>query len=287
MKTVGFIGIGLMGRAMVRNLMKAGYDVTVYTRTKEKAQGNLDEGAYWAETLAECVQGKDAVITMLGYPADVEKVYFGPGGVLESATPGTLLIDTSTSTPALAEKIAAEASKDGLFSLDAPVTGGEKGAIAGTLVIMVGGEKSAFDQALPLFEAMGETIRYHGPAGMGQHCKMANQIGVAGALVGLCEALAYSEAVGLDPALVVDTIRNGSAGSTQINVFSPKILAKDDSPNFYLKHFLKDLKIALEESESRDRTLPQTKGVMEMYEVLEARGYGDSGSHSLYRFYEK
>lgn len=272
---------------MVRNLMKAGYDVTVYTRTKEKAQGNLDEGAYWAETLAECVQGKDAVITMLGYPADVEKVYFGPGGVLESATPGTLLIDTSTSTPALAEKIAAEASKDGLFSLDAPVTGGEKGAIAGTLVIMVGGEKSAFDQALPLFEAMGETIRYHGPAGMGQHCKMANQIGVAGALVGLCEALAYSEAVGLDPALVVDTIRNGSAGSTQINVFSPKILAKDDSPNFYLKHFLKDLKIALEESESRDRTLPQTKGVMEMYEVLEARGYGDSGSHSLYRFYEK
>ncbi|MCL2588953.1 MAG: NAD(P)-dependent oxidoreductase, partial [Oscillospiraceae bacterium] len=227
MKTVGFIGIGLMGRAMVRNLMKAGYDVTVYTRTKEKAQGNIDEGAHWAPTVAECVAGKDAVITMVGYPADVEEVYFGSGGVLENASPGALVIDSTTSTPDLAVRIAEAAVAKGLEPLDAPVTGGEKGAIAGTLTIMVGGERGAFDRAMPLFEAMGETIRYQGPAGNGQHCKMANQIGIASAISGLCEAVAYCDTVGLDPALVLDTIRGGSAGSAQMNLLYGKVLAKD------------------------------------------------------------
>ena len=287
MKTVGFIGIGLMGRAMVRNLMKAGYDVTVYSRTKEKAQGNLDEGAHWAETVAQCAKDKDVVITMVGYPADVEEVYYGAGGVLESAKPGTLLIDSTTSTPGLAAKLAVDAKAKGFEMLDAPVTGGEKGAIAGTLTFMVGGDEAAFDRAMPLFAAMGETIRYHGPAGNGQHCKAANQVGIASSISGLCEAVAYAKAVGLDPAAVLDTIRGGSAGSAQMNLLYPKVLARDDSPAFYLKHLLKDLKIALAESESRGRKLPQVRNVMEIYQILEDKGYGDCGTQTLYRYYEE
>ena len=275
-----------MGRAMVRNLMKAGYDVTIYTRTKEKAQGNLDEGARWADTVAECVKDKDAVITIVGYPQDVEEVYFGSGGILENVNPGTLLIDATTSTPELAVRIAAAANEKGLSALDAPVTGGERGAIAGTLTIMAGGEQDAFDRAMPLFQAMGETIRHQGPAGTGQHCKMANQIGISAAISGLCEVVAYSKTVGLDPALVLDTIKGGSAGSAQMNLLSPKVLAGDDTAAFYLKHFLKDLKIAMHESESRGRDLPGARGVMEKYQMLEDQGYGDCGTQTLYRWYE-
>ena len=286
MKTVGFIGVGIMGRAMVRNLMKAGFDVTVYTRTKEKAQGNLEEGALWASSVAECAAGKDAVITMVGYPSDVEEVYFGSGGVLENASPGTLLIDTTTSTPDLAMRITAAAAEKKLHALDAPVTGGEAGAIKGTLIFMVGGDEGAFQQAMPLFEAMGGTIRYQGAAGYGQHCKMANQIGIAAAISGLCEALAYAEAVGLDSAVVLDTIKGGSAGSFQMNVLGEKVLARDDSPAFYLKHLLKDLKITMDESEKRGRALPQTRGVLEMYQKLEEQGFGDCGTQSLFRYYE-
>lgn len=286
MKTVGFIGVGIMGRAMVRNLMKAGYEVTIYTRTKEKAAALLDEGALWADTVAVCVQNKDAVISMVGYPADVEQIYFGQEGILEHAKPGALIIDATTSKPDLAKRIAAEAKQRGLRALDAPVTGGEVGAINGTLTIMVGGEEADFEQALPLLRAMGEVICYHGPAGNGQHCKMANQIGIAAAIAGLCEALTYARTVGLDPVRVIETIQSGSAGSVQMNLLAPKVLAGDDSPAFYLKHLLKDLQITLDESESRGWKLPQTRGVMEMYQALEARGLGDCGTQSLIRYYE-
>jgi len=286
MKTVGFIGVGIMGRAMVRNLMKAGYEVTIYTRTKEKAAALLDEGALWAETVQACASDKDAVITMVGYPADVEQVYFGAEGILEHAKSGALVIDATTSRPDLAQRIAEEAKRRGLRALDAPVTGGEIGAINGTLTIMVGGEEADFEQALPLFEAMGKVICYHGAAGSGQHCKAANQIGVAAAIAGLCEALTYAKAVGLDPVRVVETIKSGSAGSAQMNMLAPKVLAGDDSPAFYLKHFLKDLQITLEESESRGQALPQTRGVMEMYQALSERGLGDCGTQALIRYYE-
>jgi len=287
MKTVGFIGTGLMGQGMVRNLMKAGYDVTVYNRTKEKAQELLDEGAHWADSLAACAKDKDVVFTIVGYPTEVEAVYFGPGGVLENASPGTVLIDMSTSMPELAVRIAAAAKERGSEALDAPVTGGQKGAREGTLTIMVGGEKEVFERALPLLEAMGEVVRYHGRAGNGQHCKTMNQIGVAGALTALCEIVAYSEAVGMDAAEVIETLRNGSSGSRQMVIYSAKILAKDETPSFYLKHYVKDLKIAVSESESRGRSLPQTKCALGMYETLMERGYGDSGIHTLFRYYEK
>ena len=286
MKTVGFIGIGIMGRAMARNLMKAGYEVTIYTRTKEKAAELLDEGALWSDTVRECVCDKDAVITMVGYPSDVEEVYFGAGGVLQNAKPGALIIDATTSKPDLAMRIADDAHLRGLRALDAPVTGGEVGAINGALTIMVGGKEVDFEEALPLLQAMGEVIRYHGEAGSGQHCKMANQVGIGAAIAGLCEAITYARAVGLDPAQVIETIKSGSAGSVQMNLLAPKVLAGDDSPAFYLKHLLKDLQITLDECESRGREIPQTRGVMEMYAALETRGLGDCGTQSLIRYYE-
>jgi len=286
MKKVGFIGTGIMGQAMARNLMKAGFRLTVYSRTKEKAEPLLQEGAIWADSIAQCAKDKDAVITMVGYPRDVEGVYLGPGGILESANPGTVLIDMTTSEPALARKIAMESEKKGLCALDAPVSGGEMGAIKGSLVIMAGGEGEVFHRAMPLFEAMGENIRLLGPAGSGQHCKAANQIGIAGAMAGLCEAIAYTRAAGLDPAEVIAAIRTGSAGSTQMEVMGPKILAGDDSPTFYLKHLLKDLEIVLGECEKLGRTLPQTEGVTAAYRTLAQRGLGDCGSQSLIRFYD-
>ena len=286
MKTVGFIGIGIMGRAMVRKLIKAGYEVTIHTRTKAKADALLAEGALWADTVAACVRDKDAVITMVGYPADVEQVYFGTSGVLDNTKPGALIIDSTTSKPDLAVRIAEAAEAHGLRALDAPVTGGEAGAVKGTLTIMVGGKEADFEAALPLFEAMGEVVRYHGTAGSGQHCKMANQIGIAAAIAGLCEALTYARTVGLDPAQVIETIKSGSAGSVQMNLLAPKMLDGDDSPAFYLKHLLKDLQITLAESENRGRALPQTYGVLKMYEALAARGFGDCGTQTLIRHYE-
>ena len=286
MKTIGFIGVGIMGRAMVRNLMQTGFDVTVYTRTEEKAAALIQEGAHWAPSVAECVREKDAVITMVGYPSDVEEVYFGPAGVLENAKPGAIIIDATTSQPDLAIRIFAEAKAKGLHTLDAPVTGGEVGAISATLVVMVGGEREVFEQAMPIFDAIGSSIHYHGSAGMGQHCKMANQIGIASNIAGICEVFAYARAVGLDPENVLHTIKGGSAGSVQMSLLGTKMLAEDDKPAFYLKHFLKDLKITLEEAEKRGQNLPQTKSVTAAYQGLEDRGFGDSGTQALRHHYE-
>jgi 3-hydroxyisobutyrate dehydrogenase/2-hydroxy-3-oxopropionate reductase len=270
---------------MVRNLIKAGFDVTVYTRTKEKAQGSLDDGAHWADSVAACVKDKDAVITMVGNQKDVEELYLGSGGILENAKPGTLFIDSTTSTPDLAAKVAAKASERGFAALDAPVTGGEGRAIAGTLTFMVGGDETAFDRAAPLFDAMGEKRFYQGPAGSGQHCKAANQVAIASAVAGLCEAVAYCEAVGLDPAVAMEAIRSGTAGSAQMNILYQKVLDKDDSPFSYLRHFVKDLKIAMGETESRGWTLPQAKQLMEAYQRLEEKGYGECGIQVLFRDY--
>jgi len=287
MQNIGFIGTGIMGAAMVRNLMQAGFSVTVNTRTKEKADALLAEGAYWANSIAACVKDKDAVITIVGYPQDVEQVYFGKAGILENADKNSLLIDMTTSRPQLAERIYTAAGEYGLFALDAPVTGGEPKAVAGALTIMAGGDKAAFDRAMPLFSAMGENIRYLGKAGNGQHCKMANQIGIAGALSGVCEALAYANAVGLNAQQTFDTIKTGSAQSTQMELMGSKIITHDDSPSFYLKHIRKDLQIAMDELEARQSELPMAKFVCNAYAELEQQGFGDCGSQSLYRFYER
>ena len=188
MQKIGWIGVGIMGGAMARNLMKAGYEVHIYARRPEKAADLAADGAVFHGSIAECVKASEVVITMVGFPQDVEEVYFPPGNILDSAAQGTILIDMTTTSPTLARRISQEGAKRSLRVLDAPVTGGDSGARAGTLSILAGGSKADFDDCLPIFQAMGTNITYFGPAGCGQHAKMANQIMIAGTLSGVCEA---------------------------------------------------------------------------------------------------
>ena len=286
MKKIGFIGIGIMGQSMVRKLMKAGYEVAVYNRTKSKADAVVAEGALWCDSAAQCVAGRDAVITIVGYPKDVEEVYFGEGGVIAHADPGTCLIDMTTTSPKLAVRIYENGKKKGLPVLDAPVTGGDAGAKAGTLTILVGGDQETFEKCRPLFEAMGKNIYYEGKAGNGQHTKMCNQIAIAGALSGACEALAYAKAVGMDPAHMLESIGTGAAGSAQLSNVASRILKDDYAPGFFIKHFIKDMKLADEEAVNAGAHLGVLEYVLNMYQELETEGCGDLGTQALIKYYE-
>lgn len=286
MKKVGFIGVGIMGKSMVRNLMKAGFEVAVYTRTKEKAEEVVAEGAVWCEDVRSCAAGRDAVITIVGYPKDVEEVYFGENGIIASADPGTVLIDMTTTSPKLAIRIYEDAKKAGLKALDAPVTGGDTGAREGTLTILAGGEKEVFDACMPLFEAMGKSVKYEGGAGNGQHTKMCNQIAIAGAISGVCEAMAYAKAVGLDVGLMVESIGTGAAGSAQLQSVAPRILAGDFEPGFFIRHFIKDMKLAAEEAEHAGIQLGVLDYVLSMYEDMESQGKGSLGTQALIQYYQ-
>ena len=286
MKKIGFIGIGIMGQSMVRNLMKAGYEVAVYNRTKSKADAVVAEGALWCDSAAQCAAGRDAVITIVGYPKDVEEVYFGEGGVIAHADPGTCLIDMTTTSPKLAVRIYENGKKKGLPVLDAPVTGGDAGAKAGTLTILVGGDQETFEKCRPLFEAMGKNIYYEGKAGNGQHTKMCNQIAIAGALSGACEALAYAKAVGMDPAHMLESISTGAAGSAQLSNVASRILKDDYAPGFFIKHFIKDMKQADEEAVNAGAHLGVLEYVLNMYQELETEGCGDLGTQALIKYYE-
>ena len=282
---IGFIGVGVMGNGMVKNLLRHGYEVSAYTRTRAKALEALDAGAEWRESAADCVRDADAVITMVGFPPDVEEVYFGEKGILASARPGTLVIDMTTTSPRLAQRIYTEAADRGLCALDAPVSGGDTGARAGTLAIMVGGDREAFDRAVPIFEAMGKSIRYMGAAGSGQHTKMANQIAIAGTLAGVCEAIAYARAAGLDVDEVISTISGGAASSWQLANNGPKSAHGDFAPGFFIKHFIKDMTLADGEARARDLPMPVLEKVLAMFRALEAQGYGDEGTQALIRAY--
>lgn len=285
MKTIGFIGIGIMGKSMARNLLKAGFEVAVYSRTKSKAEDFLREtGARWCSSPAECARGRDVVITMVGYPKDVEEVYFDEDGILAAADPGTYLIDMTTTDPRLSVRIAEAGGPRGLHVLDAPVSGGDTGAKAGTLSIMAGGKKEDFDACLPVLQAMGSTIVYEGGPGCGQHTKMANQIAIAGTLSGVCEALAYGERMGLNTRTMLSSIEKGAAGSSQMTNLMPKMIAQDDAPGFFLKHFIKDMKIALSQDGG---DLPVLKEVCAMCEKLESEGLGDRGTQSLIHWYRE
>lgn len=286
MKKIGFIGIGIMGKSMVRNLMRAGFEVSIYTRTKAKAVDLINEGAVWADTIEACVQEQDAVITIVGYPKDVEEVYFSEQGVLNCAAKGTHVIDMTTTSPKLAVRIYEAAKEKGLYALDAPVTGGDGGAKAGTLTILAGGDQAAFERCLPIFQAMGENITWEGKAGNGQHTKMCNQIAIAGTIAGVCEALAYAKGAGLDPELMLKSISTGSAGSAQMNNVVPKILAGDFAPGFFIKHFIKDMMLAEEEAQEADLQLGILEQVMAMYRELEEQGLGDLGTQALIKYYE-
>lgn len=282
---IGFIGTGVMGKSMAENLMNAGHCLTVYNRHQPKAEALVEAGARLAKTAGACVQNQDVVITMVGYPQDVEGVYLGEGGIIDMATPETILIDMTTTSPSLSQKIYTVAKARGLSALDAPVSGGDIGAKKGTLSIMVGGDQSVFRQMLPIFEAMGSNIIYEGEAGMGQHTKMANQIAIAGAISGVCEALAYGKAEGLDLNRMLESISAGAAGSWQMSNLGPKMVAGDDAPGFFLKHMVKDLGISLEESEKKGVSLPILKEVLAMYRCLEEEGYGDLGTQALFHYF--
>ena len=282
---IGFIGVGVMGNGMVKNLLRHGYEISAYTRTRAKALEALEAGAEWRESAADCVRDADAVITMVGFPPDVEEVYFGEKGIMANARPCTLVIDMTTTSPRLAQRIYTEAADRGLSALDAPVSGGDTGARAGTLAIMVGGDREAFERAVPIFEAMGKSIRYMGAAGSGQHTKMANQISIAGTLAGVCEAIAYARAAGLDVDEVISTISGGAASSWQLANNGPKSAHGDFAPGFFIKHFIKDMTLADGEARARDLPMPVLEKVLAMFRALEAQGYGDEGTQALIRAY--
>lgn len=286
-KKVGFIGVGIMGKSMVRNLMKARYELHIFARTRAKVEDVIGEGAVFHESIAECVRDCEAVITIVGFPKDVEEVYFEVGNILDSAMPGAYLIDMTTTSPMIAEKIYEEGTKKGFHVLDAPVTGGDTGAKAGTLSILVGGEKEDYEACMPLFEAMGTNINYQGKAGCGQHAKLANQIMIAGTLSGVCEALTYAKAKGLDLETVLNSVSTGAAGSKQLDTFGPKILAGDYAPGFFMKHFIKDMKLALTEANRSNLSLDVLSQVLANYELLEAEGYGELGTQALIKYYEE
>ena len=287
MRKIGFIGVGIMGRSMVRNLMKEGYEVHIYARTKAKVEDVISEGAVFHDSIAECVKDRDAVITIVGFPQDVEEVYFDSGNILDSAAPGTYLIDMTTTSPMLAEKIFEEGTKRGFHVLDAPVTGGDTGAKEGTLSILVGGERQDYEACHPLFEAMGTNINYEGKAGSGQHCKLANQIMIAGTLSGVCEALTYAKEKGLDPDTFMKSVATGAAGSRQLDLYGPKIIAGDYAPGFFMKHFIKDMKLALIEANKSGIDLGVLSQVLANCEELEAEGCGELGTQALMKFYDE
>ena len=287
MKKIGFIGVGIMGKSMVRNLMKAGFELHIYARTKSKVEDVISEGAIFHESIKSCVEGCDAVITIVGFPKDVEEVYFDKDNILDSAMQGAYLIDMTTTSPQIAEKIYAEGTKRGFHVLDAPVTGGDTGAKAGTLSILVGGEKDDYEACMPLFEAMGTNINYQGKAGCGQHCKLANQIMIAGTLSGVCEALTYAKEQGLDLDTVMKSVATGAAGSKQLDTFGPKIINGDYAPGFFMKHFIKDMKLALVEANRKGLSLDVLSLVLANYEELEAEGLGDLGTQALVKFYDE
>ncbi len=282
MMKIAFIGVGVMGKFMVSNLLKNGLEVSIYARNKAKVEDSIKEGAIFCETIKECVQNKDAIITIVGYPKDVEEVYFSQEGIINSASQNSYLIDMTTTTPTLSIKIHEEAKKKNLKALDAPVSGGDIGAKNATLSIMVGGEKEDFEACKKLFEAMGKTIVYAGNAGSGQHTKMANQIAIAGVMAGVSEAIAYGKKMGLDIPTMLASISNGAAQSFHLTNNAPKMYKREFEPGFYIKHMVKDLKIANEEMPN----LKVLKDVLEIYETLEKNGDGDLGTQAICKYYE-
>ncbi len=282
---IGFVGTGVMGRSMASHLLKAGYSVHIFNRTRDKAQALLEAGAHWHDSAGDVAAVSDVVITMLGFPTDVESSYLGKGGIVEKAKQGALLIDMTTSSPLLARRISEAAAHRGLASLDAPVSGGDIGAREARLVIMVGGEKADFERAKPIFELLGKNISLLGAAGAGQYCKMANQISVAVGMVAWCEALAYARKAGLDPAAVHQSISGGAAGSWALTTLAPRALSGDFAPGFYVKHILKDMRIALESAAELGLELPGLAVAKGLYDKVAEHGWEDCGTQALYRFY--
>ena len=284
-KKIGFIGTGIMGAAMAGHLLAAGFEVSVYNRTKAKAEGLLSQGAKWCDSPGACAKGQDAVITIVGYPKDVEEVYLSENGIIENAKEGAYLIDMTTSSPILAERIFAAAKEKGLHAVDAPVTGGDTGAKNATLSILVGGDESSFEALQPVFSVLGKNLVNMGSAGAGQKAKACNQIAIAGALAGACEAYAYAQASGLDLEKTFQAISAGAAGSFQMSNVVRRGLDGNFEPGFMLKHFGKDLAIGTETSAAYGTALPVLGQVLAEVRQLERQGSGNQGTQALLWYY--
>ena len=278
---IGWIGTGVMGAPMAGHLLAAGHDVGVFTRTRARADAVLAAGARWCPSPAHAAEGADAVITMLGYPADVRDIVLAPDGVLAAMGPGTLLVDHTTSEPSLAARIAEAAAERDVASIDAPVSGGDVGARDGTLVIMAGGDPAAFDRARGLLEAYGGRIVLQGGPGTGQHAKMVNQIAICSGMVSMCEAMLYAARSGLDVATVLDTIGGDAAASWSLANYAPRLLRGDLEPGFKIDHFIKDLGIALAEARRMDLALPGLALAEQLYVSARAQGLGEKGTQAL------
>lgn len=285
MEKIGFIGTGVMGASIVRHLLEAGYSVNVYNRTKSKTDELVKEGAVWCETPKDVTEKSDIVFTMVGYPRDVEEIYYGDNGVFSTPVKEKVLIDMTTSTPSLAQKIDQTAKEKEAYSLDAPVSGGDLGAKNGTLTTMVGGEKSVYDKVKPIFDVFSSKVNLQGAAGSGQHTKMANQIMIAGTMTGMTELLVYAKSANLDLEKVLDTVGGGSAANWSLTNYAPRILKEDFTPGFFVKHFLKDLNIALEEAEKMSIDLPATKEARNLYQALVDKGFENDGTQALIKLW--
>ena len=285
--TIGFIGTGVMGKSMAGHLLKAGYKTLIYNRTPERAKELIEQGAILAETVAELAAESNIIITMVGYPHDVKEVYLSHAGILNHAKPGTYVIDMTTSSPLLAQKIYATAKEKQIHALDAPVSGGDIGARNAQLAIMVGGDATDFNAIKPVFEIMGKNIVLQGPAGSGQHTKMCNQIAIATNMIGVCEAIVYAKNAGLDPSTVLQSIETGAAGSWSLSNLAPRIINGDFEPGFYIKHFIKDMGIALEAAKEMNMWTPGLSLAKSLYDELANQGIENKGTQALYKLLEQ
>jgi len=278
---IGFIGTGVMGVSMCGRMMAEGYSMTIYNRTKSKAKSLIKKGAKWVNSPAEVAANSEIIFTIVGYPQDVEEVYFGQDGILSKAKSGSILIDMTTTKPSLAKKIYKTAKAKKISTIDAPVSGGDVGAKNGALSIMIGGDKKAVKTVMPLFEIMGKNMIYEGKAGSGQHTKMCNQITIAGTMIGVCESLLYAHKAGLDLGVMLQAISGGAARCWTLDNLAPRIVQRNFDPGFYVEHFIKDMEIALDEARLMDLSLPGLSLVHQLYKAVQAQGNGRLGTQAL------
>jgi 3-hydroxyisobutyrate dehydrogenase len=278
---IGWIGTGVMGQSMCRHLITKGFAATVFNRTKAKAQPLLDAGAAWADSPKALAERSDVVFAIVGFPKDVRAVFLGADGALAGSRPGTILVDMTTSEPSLALEIYNAAKANGVYSLDAPVSGGDVGAKNAALSIMVGGDAPVLDAVRPLLECMGKTIVHQGPAGAGQHTKMVNQVLIATNMIGVCEALLYGYKAGLDLKTVMQSVGGGAAASWSLNNLGPRIIDRNFEPGFFVEHFIKDMGIALDEARRMNLALPGLALANQLYLAVQAQGWGRKGTHAL------
>jgi 3-hydroxyisobutyrate dehydrogenase len=278
---IGWIGTGVMGSYMCQHIIDKGYKTFVYNRTKKNAKKLIDSGATWVNSPDAVAENSDVIFTMVGFPRDVQEVYFGGKGVIKGVKRGSILVDMTTTEPSLSKEIYKEAKLKKATSIDAPVSGGDVGAMLGKLSIMVGGNKDAVDEVMPLFKLMGRNIVYQGAAGSGQHAKMCNQVMVSGLMIGMCETLLYGYKAGLDLETMLESVSRGAAASWMLDNLAPRILKRDFRPGFFVEHFIKDMGIALKEAERMNLSLPGLALVHQLYVAVEAQGHGRKGTQAL------